>query len=128
VTILVLALAIGANTTVFSVFSGLFLRPLPYPDDERLVIVGNAYPKMLGDELSGTSMPDYLDRREQARSLEELAIYAPDERTLSGDRAPEQLSLTRASPSLFSVPASNRRSAVASRRKRRRPATSRSSS
>ena len=106
VTILVLALAIGANTTVFSVFNAFFLRPLPYPDDDRLVLVGNAYPKMLGadeDAGGGTSVPDYLDRREQARSLENLAIYAPAERTLSGDATPEQLLLTRASPSLFSV-------------------------
>jgi len=69
VTILVLALAIGANSTVFSVFNAFFLRPLPYPDDDRLVLVGNFYPKMLGsddDAGGGTSVPDYLDRREQA--------------------------------------------------------------
>ena len=105
VTILVLALAIGANTTVFSVFNAFFLRPVPYPDDDRLVIVGNFYPKMLGsddDAGGGTSVPDYLDRRE-AQSLESLAIYAREERTLSGDATPEQLLLTRASPSLFSV-------------------------
>jgi predicted permease len=105
VTILVLALAIGANTTVFSVFNAFFLRPLPYPDDDRLVLVGNWYPKMLGDDEEaggGTSVPDYLDRRE-APSLESLAIYAPEERTLSGETTPEQLFLTRASPSLFGV-------------------------
>ncbi len=105
-TILVLALAIGANTTVFSVFNAFFLRPLPYPDDDRLVLVGNRYPKMLGaddDAGGGTSVPDYLDRREQARSLEDLAIYTSDEKTMSGEAAPEQLLLTRASPSLFGV-------------------------
>jgi predicted permease len=106
VTILVLALAIGANTTVFSVFNAFFLRPLPYPDDDRLVLVGNSYPKMLGDRDGaggGTSVPDYLDRREQALSLESLAIYRREERTLSGDMTPEQLLLTQASPSLFGV-------------------------
>lgn len=106
VIILVLALAIGANTTVFSVFNAFFLRPLPYPDDERLVLVGNFYPKMLGNRDGaggGTSVPDYLDRREQARSLDNLAIYRREERTLSGGITPEQLLLTHASPSLFSV-------------------------
>jgi predicted permease len=106
VTVLVLALAIGANTTVFSVFNAFFLRPLPYPDDDRLVLVGNSYPKMLGEgdgAGGGTSVPDYLDRREHARSLENLAIYRGEERTLTGDTTPEQLLLTRASPSLFSV-------------------------
>ena len=43
--IAVLAVAIGANTTVFSVFNGLFLRPLPYPDGDRLVMVYDSYPK-----------------------------------------------------------------------------------
>ena len=44
--IAVLAIAIGANTTVFSVFNGLFLRPLPYPDGDRLVMVYDSYPKI----------------------------------------------------------------------------------
>lgn len=102
VTVLVLTLAIGANTTVFSVFNGLFLRPLPYPQDDRLVAVYNAYPKM-GLAIAGTSIPDYLDRREQAPSLEDIAIYTPTTRALSGDGTPEQVQLVRASPSLFSV-------------------------
>ena len=74
--IAVLAIAIGANTTVFSVFNGLFLRPLPYPDGDRLVMVYDSYPKMDMPN-AGTSIPDYLDRREQAPSLESLAIVAP---------------------------------------------------
>ncbi|HEU4619662.1 MAG TPA: hypothetical protein VFV10_16615 [Gammaproteobacteria bacterium] len=41
-TIVVFALAIGANATVFSIYDGLFLRPLPYPDDARLVMVHSA--------------------------------------------------------------------------------------
>ncbi len=73
--IAVLAIAIGANTTVFSVFNGLFLRPLPYPDGDRLVMVYDSYPKMDMPN-AGTSIPDYLDRREQAPSLESLAIFA----------------------------------------------------
>jgi hypothetical protein len=130
VTILVLALAIGANTTVFSVFNAFFLRPLSYPDDDRLVLVGNSYPKMLGNDDGaggGTSVPDYLDRREQARSLENLAIYAREERTLTGELAPEQLLLTRvALSSAFS--AFSRWPAGASRTRRPRSATNASSS
>jgi len=63
--IAVLAIAIGANTTVFSVFNGLFLRPLPYPDGDRLVMVYDSYPKM-NLEYAGTAIPDYIERREQA--------------------------------------------------------------
>lgn len=102
VTVLVLALAIGANTTVFSVFNGFFLRPLPYADDDRLVMVYNTYPRM-GLEMAATSIPDYLDRREQAESLENLAIYTVDSRTLGGAGSPQQVLVSRASPSLFDV-------------------------
>jgi predicted permease len=102
ITVLVLALAIGANTTVFSVFNGFFLRPLPYPDDDRLVVVYNTYPKS-GLEFAGTSIPDYLDRREQAPSLEELAIFTGTQRTLGLEGEPERIFVPRVSPSLFST-------------------------
>lgn len=102
VTIAVFALALGANTTVFSVFNGLFLRPLPYPDDDRLVAVFNVYPKM-NLMFAGTSIPDYLDRRERAPSLEDLAIFTARPRTLGGNGAPERIQVVNASPSLFSV-------------------------
>jgi hypothetical protein len=72
VTVLVVSLAVGANTTVFSISNGFFMRPLPYPDDDRLVVVFNAYPGM-GLDFAANSIPDYLDRREQAASLDELA-------------------------------------------------------
>jgi len=102
VTITVLALAIGANTTVFSVFNGLFLRPLPYPDGDRLVSVYNTYPG-LGLEIAGTSIPDYLDRRAEAPSLEDLAIVTRSARSLTGEGPAEQIAVAMASPSLFSV-------------------------
>ena len=102
VTVLIFALAIGANTTVFSISNGFFMRPLPYPDDDRLVVVFNAYPGM-GLDFAGTSIPDYLDRREQATSLEELAIFSNVARTLSGDDLPQRLLMTRVSPSFFDV-------------------------
>jgi predicted permease len=102
VTVLVFAIAIGANTTVFSIFNGLFLRPLPYPDSDRLVMVHDSYPK-IGLDNPGTSIPDYLERREQASSLENLAIFMEEPRTLAGDGTPERVLIARASPSLFDV-------------------------
>src|SRR5215510_7950472 len=80
--IAVLAVAIGANTTVFSVFNGLFLQPLPYPDGDRLVMVYDSYPKM-NLEYAGTAIPDYIERREQAPSLESLAIITEQPRTIT---------------------------------------------
>ena len=100
--IAVLAIAIGANTTVFSVFNGLFLRPLPYPEGDRLVMVYDSYPKQ-NLENAGTAIPDYIERREQAVSLENLAIVAQFPRTLVSDGPPQRLQMARASPSLFDV-------------------------
>ena len=100
--IAVLAIAIGANTTVFSVFNGLFLRPLPYPDGDRLVMVYDSYPKM-NLEYAGTAIPDYIERREQAPSLESLAIITEQPRTLAGDGPPQRVRVGVASASLFDV-------------------------
>lgn len=98
-----LALGIGANTAIFSVMDGMFLRPLPYPDGERLVDIHNSYPAM-GLQYAGTSIPDYLDRREQADSLEDIAIYTGAGFGLNSEGArPERLDGLRASPSLFTT-------------------------
>ncbi len=102
VTVLVLAIAIGANTTVFSLINGLFLRPLPYPDGDRLVMVYNAYEK-LGLPNAGISIPDYLDRRAQAPSLAELGIFRIAGRALAGEGPTQEVAVAMASPSLFAV-------------------------
>lgn len=101
-TVLVLSLAVIANTTVFSISNGFFMRPLPYPDGDRLVVVFNAYPGM-GLDFAANSIPHYFDRRDRAPSLEQLVIYANTARTLSVDGSPERLTITRVSPSLFDV-------------------------
>ncbi len=100
--ILTLALGIGANTAIFSVINGLLLKPLPYPDSERLVQVHNVYPTM-GIDNAGTSVPDYFDRREQAEALEDLAIYTGISLNLASDGTPQRLLGLRASASLFST-------------------------
>jgi predicted permease len=100
--IAVLAIAIGANTTVFSVFNGLFVRPLPYPDGDQLVMVYDSYTKQNLPN-AGMSIPDYLEWRKQAPSLENLAIVSEFSRTLASDGPPQRLRIARASPSLFDV-------------------------
>ena len=97
-----LALGIGANTAIFSVINGLLLKPLPYDDGERLVQVYNTYPKM-GLDYAGTSIPDYLDRKEQAPALADLALYTGQSFNLAASGAPERLVGLRATPSLFST-------------------------
>lgn len=100
--VLTLALGIGANIAIFSVVNALLIKPLPFPDAERLVLVYNAYPGM-GLEQSGTSIPDYLERREQVAALEDLGLYSGISLNLASEGAPQRLTGVRATPSLFST-------------------------
>jgi len=103
VAVLTLGLGIGANVAIFSVLHGMFLAPLPYPHSERLVDVYNSYPSS-GLDYAGTSIPDYLDRKEHASSLEDLALYTGVSLNLAEAGAqPERLVGLRATPSLFST-------------------------
>ncbi|HEY2394917.1 MAG TPA: ABC transporter permease [Rudaea sp.] len=100
--VLTLALGIGANSAIFSVINGMLLRPLPYEDSERLVYVYNTYPKIYL-EIAGTSIPDYLDRRENAAALEDLAMYHGQSFNLAEQGAPQRLIGYVATPSLFTT-------------------------
>jgi hypothetical protein len=73
VAVLTLALGIGATTTIFSCVNALLLRPLPYPNQERLVAVFQTSPKK-GRDRNNLSDGDFLDYRAQNRSFEELGM------------------------------------------------------
>src|SRR5436190_2091552 len=73
VAVLTLALGIGANTAIFSVINGVLLKPLPYPDPDRLVTLWERDPKM-GIEQQRVSGPNYLDWREQNTVLSDMAV------------------------------------------------------
>ncbi|MET0225272.1 MAG: ABC transporter permease [Dokdonella sp.] len=100
--ILTLALGIGANTLVFSLIDGVYFSPLPYRDDAQLIDLGNSYPKM-GLSFAGTSIPDYLDRREGVPALADSALYSGDNFNLAENGTPERVHGIRATPSLFST-------------------------
>src|SRR5215468_1716231 len=69
-----LTLGIGANTAIFSLLYQVLLRPLPFPDEERLVWIWNRYGKA-GEERTAVSIPDYLDRKSQAAALEDATLF-----------------------------------------------------
>ena len=100
--LLTLALAIGANTLVFSLIDGIYLTPLPYRDDASLVDVENRYPSM-GLDTTGESIPDYLDRRAGVPALAESALYTNDNFNLAIEGAPERVHGIRATPTLFAT-------------------------
>jgi putative ABC transport system permease protein len=72
IAIITLALGIGANTAIFSVVNAVLLRPLPYPEADRLVYVGQQY----RGEVAGSGGPKFLFWREQSQSFEALACYS----------------------------------------------------
>ena len=100
--ILILALGIGANSAIFSIISGLLLRPFPYPGSERLVQVWNKYPLMNLPRAS-VSIPDYLDRRRDVQVFEESCLFTFRNFNLAEEGEPERLVGVLATASLFSL-------------------------
>ena len=82
VAVSVLALGVGANTAMFSVIDAVLLRPLPYPDAERVVWIGEAIKVKTTDEVTLT--PDFLDWRSQNDLFTAMAAFNFFTRTLTG--------------------------------------------
>jgi putative ABC transport system permease protein len=97
--LLTLALAIGANTAIFTVTNALLLRPFPYRDPAQLVTV-QAKDK---DKDFGTTLLRYETVRDQNRSFESVAVWASDNLNLTGVGEPLQVPVERVSPSFFRV-------------------------
>jgi putative ABC transport system permease protein len=81
IAVLVLALGIGANTAIFSVVNAVLLRPLPYPQSDRLVLIRER--TSLFDSGS-VCLPNYLDWRASQRGFSDLALFRRDDANLSG--------------------------------------------
>ena len=102
VAVLTLALGIGANTAVFSVFHTVLMRPLPLADPARLVQIWSQQLHSHGQYI-GVSWPKYKMAAEQSRNLEGIAAYSNREFALSDGAKPEQLDGCRVTANLFSV-------------------------
>ncbi|MCA1628398.1 MAG: ABC transporter permease, partial [Acidobacteria bacterium] len=97
-----LALGIGANTTIFSMVNGLLVRPLPYRDAERLVIIAETKPKQ-GIEESSLSFPNVTDYKNQSRSFASIAPFNRRHFNLAGENEPERVQGLSASANLFAT-------------------------
>src|SRR6059036_3045900 len=100
VVILTLALSIGANTAIFSIVNAALLRPLPYPDSDRLSIL-TIDRRDLGHRFT-VSKADYLILKERMRSVESLAAFTPDRVNLGGQE-PERISAMWVTADFFSA-------------------------
>jgi len=101
VAVLTLALGIGANTAIFSVVNELLLRPLPYRDAERIVMLWEVTPT--GRHQNTTSRANFRAWRAQNTSYENIAAFTDQRFNLTGDGEPEELSVQMATPELFKV-------------------------
>jgi predicted permease len=102
ITILTMALGIGATTALFSVTYGVLMRPLPWPHADRIVVLketrGGSAPRF-----GAFTNAAYLAWRAEAGTIENLAAWSQRVVTLSGTGDPERIRITAASASLFAA-------------------------
>ncbi len=90
VVLLTLALGVGANAAIFTVVNAVLLRPLPYPDPDRLMMVWTYNPRQGFDKDVGT-YPNFEDWRRGSRSFERMSAYSGASVTLTGSGDPAQI-------------------------------------
>jgi putative ABC transport system permease protein len=100
IAIITLALGIGATAAIFSFVNAVLLKPLPYPDPERIVSVGEKLPDGFSNPISTLN---FLDWERQNRCFQFLSAIAFDKVTLTGSDRPEELNVHRVSASYFKV-------------------------
>jgi hypothetical protein len=102
IALLTLAVGIGATTTIFSVVDAVLLRPLPFPESDRLVAVYQTLPSK-GVFNNGVSYLNYLDFTRQTRSFEQLAAIRMHDFTLTGEGEPVLVPAGTVTSNLFSM-------------------------
>src|SRR5215510_4920082 len=101
IAVITLALGIGANTAIFSVVNELLLRPLPYRNADRVVMLWEVTPE--GRHQNSTSRANFRAWREQTTSYQQIAAFTDQRFNLTGTGDPEELSVQMATPELFKV-------------------------
>jgi putative ABC transport system permease protein len=102
IAVITLALGIGANSAIFSVVNAIVLRPLPYRDSDRLVVIWGSLHKTGLEEIE-ISAPEFKDFTDQCKAFQEIAAYDTEGFNLTGVDRPERLSGASISASLFST-------------------------
>src|SRR6187549_2452706 len=104
--ILTLGVGIGANAAVFSVVNGVLLKPLPFPASDRLVAVWGRFDPESGFNFPRfpLSPPEFVDYRQQSRTLEDISAWSRDQITVGGPGAePERVDAAAVSANMLSL-------------------------
>ena len=103
IALLALVLGIGANTAIFSVVNAVLLRPMPFPEPDRLVMVWESSPR--SNKTNVANPQNVADWQKRNRSFEKMAAYVPFSLTLSltGDGTPEEIPGTYVTRDFFSI-------------------------
>jgi predicted permease len=102
-TVATLALCVAANTSIFAVVHAVLLKPLPFPEPERLTTIFNSYPGA-GAVRASNGVPDYYDRLAQMPALEGIAMYRTSGATIGGQGGEvERVTSMPVTPSFFQL-------------------------
>ncbi|MEZ4413487.1 MAG: ABC transporter permease [Gemmatimonadales bacterium] len=102
IAILTLGLGIGANTAIFSVINAVVLRPLPYAEPDRLVVVSHLYPS-LSNLVAGVSVPGFLEYEKQHQAFSAMTAYTGWGPTLTGHGDASRLQARRVAGDYFAT-------------------------
>src|SRR5581483_2127605 len=94
------AICLGANLAIFAVINSVLLRPLPFPEPDRLVTMYNTYPKA-GVENDGSSITNYFERRGNIPAFSSLSMYMERAETVGDPGSMRQEEIVRISPEFF---------------------------
>jgi putative ABC transport system permease protein len=100
IAVLTLALGIGANASIFSVLNAVLLKPLPWSEPDRAVMI---WSKWTAFEKTWVAEGEVLDYRKRATTLHEVAAWSDGQVNLTGDQEPERVPAARVTANLFST-------------------------
>src|SRR5205823_6981052 len=96
------AICLGANLAIFAVINSILLRPLPFPQSDRLVTIFNTYPKA-GVENDGSSLTNYYERRGNIPAFSSLSIFRDSSEVVGESGSTQQEEIMRVSPDFFAT-------------------------
>src|ERR1700723_981416 len=100
--LLTLAVCLGANLIIFAVINSILLRPLPFPQSDRLLTIFNTYPKA-GVDRDGASLTNYYERRGQIPAFASVSIYRFETAIVGESGSTDREQVTLVSPDFFST-------------------------